>query len=65
MLSKGEEAWEAAREIASEVVDSFSQLHPNIRLNWQEWSDLREMIEREVVGHTTSLKISASDLLPG
>jgi hypothetical protein len=55
---------DTAREIADEVVDHFSTLHPHIRLNRQEWHDLHEMIEREVLGHYgTEPQIGASDLL--
>ena len=56
---------EAADEIAGEVVDAFSLLYPHVRLNWHEWSDLKEMIQREVDGHYEGLEISARDLLPG
>ena len=38
------------REIAEAVVESFSQLYPDIRLNHDEWNTLKEMIEREVEG---------------
>jgi hypothetical protein len=41
---------DTAIEIADEVVDAFSALHPHIRMNRKEWADLREMIEREVIG---------------
>jgi len=45
-----------AQEIADEVVD---------RLNRQEWHDLHEMIEREVLSHfdANHSMIGASDLL--
>ena len=43
--------WDIAQEIADEVVDHFSTLHPHIRMNRAEWQDLHEMIEREVFGH--------------
>ena len=53
-----------ATEIADEVVDAFSELHPHIRLNRQEWHDLHEMIEREVLGHYSSdMPMGAGDLL--
>ena len=54
-----------AQEIADEVVDHFSTLHPHIRLNRQEWHDLHEMIEREVLSHfdANHSMIGASDLL--
>lgn len=58
-----------AQEIADEVVDHFSTLHPHIRLNRQEWHDLHEMIEREVLAHFDANEngelplIGASDLL--
>ena len=58
--------WEKSQEIADEVVDHFSTLHPHIRLNRQEWQDLHEMIEREVYSHFIegdSLVGGASDLL--
>ena len=61
--------WDAAGDISNEVVDSFSALHPHIRMNIVEWQDLREMIEREVRGHFESdengelLKQKAIDLL--
>lgn len=56
----------AAQEIADEAVGHFSTLHPHIRMNKAEWSDLHEMIEREVWGHFEegSEDISAADLLP-
>lgn len=39
-----------AWEVSSEVVESFSRLHPGVSMTWQEWQDLREMIQREVYG---------------
>jgi hypothetical protein len=39
-----------ANEIAVEVIDAFSALHPSIRMNRDEWADLAEMITREVLG---------------
>ena len=53
----------AATEIADEVAGWFSKMHPHIRMNMEEWSCLREMIEREVQGHFGSSRVSASDLL--
>ena len=57
--------WCEAEEVANEVLDSFSALHPHLRMNRQEWHDLREMIEREVVGRfgETQSGIGARDLL--
>lgn len=57
--------WYEAEEVANEVLDSFSELYPHLRMNRQEWHDLREMIEREVVGRfgETQSGIGARDLL--
>jgi len=57
--------WDAATEIADEVLDHFSELHAHIRMNRAEWHDLHEMIEREVMGHFSAENngIGASDLL--
>jgi len=52
-----------AAEIGDEVIDAFSRLHPQIRLNFHEWRDLAEMIEREVRGHFGEEGISCRDLL--
>lgn len=56
---------EMADEIANEAVDAFSKLHPHIRMNVGEWADLREMIQREVLGHLQpETKLRARDLFP-
>jgi hypothetical protein len=59
--------WDVAQEIADEVVDHFSTLYPHIRMNRAEWSDLHEMIEREVYGHFSEgekeREVRAVDLL--
>ena len=59
--------YDVAQEIADEVVDHFSTLHPQIRMNRAEWADLHEMIEREVRGHFTEdekeREVRAVDLL--
>jgi|KBSMisStaDraftv2_1062788.scaffolds.fasta_scaffold155781_5 hypothetical protein len=41
---------EITEEIAHAVVDAFSSMHPHIRMNLNEWCNLREMIDREVTG---------------
>ena len=48
---------EDAHENAMEIIDAFASLHPAILLTWNEWQDLREMIERQWCG------MSASDLV--
>jgi hypothetical protein len=65
MSGTGMNLWEEAEELASNVLDCFSELHPHIRLNRQEWADLREMIEREVVSYFSEdqPRIGAHDLL--
>ena len=45
-----DDTWQIAMDVAGAVVDAFSELHPNIRMNRQQWADLREMIEREIRG---------------
>lgn len=45
------EIWAAAEEVANEAVGFFSKKHPDIKMNYDQWSDLKEMIEREVMGH--------------
>lgn len=57
------ELLESADEVAEEVVDAFSMLHPSILMNWHQWSDLREMIQREVRGAFGDHPMSARDLL--
>lgn len=52
-----------AETVANEVVDSFSKLHPHLRMNRNEWADLIEMIEREVKGTFGPHEMRASDLL--
>ena len=39
-----------AADIAAEVVNAFSTLHPEVLMNREQWADLVEMIEREVEG---------------
>lgn len=56
---------EGAREIANEVVGAFTRRHPDIRMNYSQWSDLIEMIEREVKGHGDCPGIGAKDLIGG
>lgn len=62
--------YETAVEISHEVVDSFSELHPHLRMSRQEWEDLRNMIIREIMGRCGTgadgkpLNIHAADLLP-
>ena len=57
--------WDVAAEVAEEVIGAFSAAHPHIRMNMTEWQNLREMIEREVMGHfgEASSGMSARDLL--
>ncbi len=59
-----------AKDIAAEVVECFSELHPEIRMNRKQWADLMEMIERQIVGdfgpseaRLDGSAISAADLL--
>lgn len=54
---------EAATEVASEVLDAFSELHPTLSMPWNCWQDLREMIEREITGTFGEPVICAADLL--
>jgi hypothetical protein len=53
----------SASEIADEVIDAFSELHPDIKMSFTQWSDLKEMIEREIRGHYCGDDTHASDLL--
>lgn len=65
-MSEGEASaalWDTANEIATEAIECFSRLRPQIRMNSGEWAILREVIEREVVGHFSSAPVSATDLL--
>lgn len=39
-----------ASDFANEVVDGFSEHHPNVRMTLDEWSDLKEMIQRTLCG---------------
>jgi hypothetical protein len=38
------------KQISDNVVSAFSELHPTILMNLQQWRDLKEMIEREITG---------------
>jgi hypothetical protein len=38
------------QEIADAILDAFSELHPDIKMNRAQWADLSEMIQREVAG---------------
>ena len=44
-------------EVSAEILDNFARLHPGVMMSWQQWSDLREMIQREWDG------LSSDDLL--
>jgi hypothetical protein len=54
-----------AFETAVMVVDAFSKRHPHLRMNVDEWADLKEMIDREIRGHFCrgEENLSAFDLL--
>lgn len=55
---------DCATEIADEAIYCFSKLHPTVRMNHEEWSDLKEMIQREVIGHFSDEPgVKAYDLL--
>jgi hypothetical protein len=55
-----------ADEIAEEAVGAFSALHPDVRMSYGQWQDLRECIQREIDGQTQAIPgISARDLLAG
>ncbi len=43
-----------AREFADAIMDSFGSLHPAVTMTWNEWRDLREMIERQWIGNGAS-----------
>jgi hypothetical protein len=38
-----------AIQVGQDAVDAFSKTHPHIRMNRDEWADLIECIEQEVV----------------
>jgi hypothetical protein len=52
-------------EIADVAVETFSRLHPQIRMNLNEWLDLKECIEREVRRRDGELETGAAALLSG
>jgi hypothetical protein len=49
-VAKGATEYELANDFATEILDSFTKLHPAVLMSWNEWSDLREMIERQWIG---------------
>ncbi len=57
-----DEIWEHCTEGAAEVVYAFSELYPDVKMNFRQWSDLREMIEREFRGRLDGSDISANEL---
>jgi hypothetical protein len=52
-----------ATEIADIAVETFSRLHPQIRMNLNEWLDLKECIEREIRRRDGELETGAAALL--
>lgn len=57
------ESLDGAQEIAEEVVGAFTTMHPDVKMNYDQWSDLKEMIAREIMGHADHPGIGAKDLL--
>jgi hypothetical protein len=55
--------YQCGESIAEEVLYSFTELHPNVCMNFSAWSDLKEMITREVTGQFGEENIGARDLL--
>lgn len=53
-----------ACHVANMAVETFSELHPDIRMNVGQWQHLKECIEREVRRAFCDEDISARDLLP-
>lgn len=55
---------EFSTETATIAVENFSLMHPNIRMNYTEWADLKECIEREIRGHLDPASgIGSADLV--
>jgi hypothetical protein len=50
MSTDSDTAWSEAHAAADEIAEAFSELHPEIKMNLEQWSDLREMIQREFLG---------------
>jgi len=60
--SKSQDQAATAEVISGEVVSWFSKLHPDVRMPFQHWRDLMEMIEREVTGECFDWNTRAADL---
>ena len=53
---------QTADAIADSVIDAFAKKHPQIALPYMAWQDLREMIEREVLGWLSDTDIGAAEV---
>jgi hypothetical protein len=42
-----ERGW--AKAVADEVVDAFSSKHPDLKMTYHQWEDLKELIERKIL----------------
>lgn len=40
-----------AMEIAQDAVDRFGDAQPSVTMSWNQWMDLREIIERTIMGY--------------